>query len=130
MTASEFRQMALSLPEAAEASHMDHPDFRVRGKIFATLGYPDDGWGMVSLSPTDQQLLVLAEPDVFVPAKGAWGRRGATGVLLRAAKKSKVREALAAAWRKTAPKTLVQTNVEAHQPGERPKVRKAGRARR
>ena len=126
MTVDEFRQMALSLPEAAEASHMDHPDFRVRGKIFATLGYPDNGWGSLSLSPTDQQLLVLAEPDVFVPAKGAWGRRGATTVLLRAAKKSTVRDALAAAWRKTAPKTLARANVEAHQPGERPKVRKAG----
>jgi hypothetical protein len=104
--------MALSLPEAVEVSHMDHPDFRVRGKIFATLGYPDHGWGMVSLTPTDQQLLVLAEPEVYVPAKGAWGRRGATGVLLRAAKKSTVREALAAAWRKTAPKTLVRTSAK------------------
>ena len=49
MSADEFRRLALSLPEAAEASHMDHPDFRVRGKIFATLGYPADGWGMVKL---------------------------------------------------------------------------------
>src|SRR6185295_490542 len=97
---------------------MDHPDFRVRGKIFATLGYPDAGWGMVSLTPTDQQLLVLAEPDVFVPARGAWGRRGATGVLLRSAKKSKVREALAAAGRKTAPKTLAQTKVETRKPAD------------
>jgi hypothetical protein len=122
--------MALSLPEAVEASHMDHPDFRVRGKIFATLGYPDEDWGMVSLSPTDQQLLVLAEPGVFVPANGAWGRRGATTVLLRAAKKNTVRDALAAAWRKTAPKTLAQTNVDARQPGERPKVCKPGRDKR
>ncbi len=130
MSAGEFRRLALSLPEAVEASHMDHPDFRVRGKIFATLGYPDDGWGMVKLTPTDQQLLVLAEPDVFVLCKGAWGRRGATAVRLRAAKKSTVREALAAAWRSTAPKTLARTNVEASQPGDRPRARKARRNRR
>jgi hypothetical protein len=99
----------------------------VRGKIFATLGYPDEGWGMVSLSPTDQQLLVLAAPDVFVPAKGAWGRRGATGVLLGAAKKSTVREALAAAWRKTAPKTLGKTNVESRPRTARTTARKAGK---
>ena len=117
MTVDEFRQLALSLPGAEEASHMDHPDSRVRGKIFATLGYPDTGWGSLSLSPTDQQLLMLAEPDVFVPAKGAWGRRGATTVLLRAAKKSTVRDALAAAWRNTAPKTLAQTKVETSKTG-------------
>lgn len=56
---------------------MDHPDFRVGGKIFATLGYPDAAWGMVKLTPVDQQLVVAAAPDVFVPVKGAWGRRGA-----------------------------------------------------
>ena len=127
MTADEFRQMALSLPETAEASHMDHPDFRVRGKIFATLGYPDDGWGMVSLTPTDQQLLVLAQPDVFVPSKGAWGRRGATSVLLRAAKKSTVREALAAAWRKTAPKTLSQAKSKTRSPAAPKRPGRPGR---
>ena len=108
MSVDEFRRVALSLPEAVEASHMDHPDFRVRGKIFATLGYPTYGWGMVKLSATDQQLLVAAQPDVFVPAKGAWGRRGATTVLLKAAKKSTLRDALAAAWRNTAPKSLAR----------------------
>ena len=129
MTADEFRQLALSLPEAAEQSHMDHPDFRVRGKIFATLGYPDDGWGMVGLSPTDQQLLVLAQPGVFVPAKGAWGRPGATVVLLRAAKKTTVREALAAAWRYRAPETLARTNVEGRKGGKGGKGGKGRKAR-
>ena len=108
MSVDEFRRLALSFPEAEESAHMDHPDFRVRGKIFATLGYPADGWGMVKLTATDQQLLVAAQPDVFVPAKGAWGRRGATTVRLKAAKKSTVRDALAAAWRTTAPKTLAR----------------------
>ena len=86
---------------------MRHPDFRVRGKIFATLAYPDSGWGMVKLTPHQQMLFVLAEPKIFEPVKGGWGRRGATLVRLRAAKKSSVRKALDAAWRNTAPKRLV-----------------------
>jgi hypothetical protein len=84
MTADNFRRIALSLPETSESAHMDHPDFRVRGKIFATLGYPDAAWGMVKLSPEDQEV-VAAEPDVFVPVKGAWGRQGNTNVRLDAA---------------------------------------------
>ena len=99
--------MALRLPEVTEEAHMGHPDFRVRGKIFATLGYPEDGWGMVKLCPLDQVLFVQAEPEVFVPAKGAWGRRGATTVRLRAVKKATLRKALIAAWRNTAPKRLL-----------------------
>ncbi len=54
MTGKDFRKIALSLPETEERSHMDHPDFRVKGKIFATLGYPDKARGMVKLSPEDQ----------------------------------------------------------------------------
>ena len=104
MTEDEFRAMALSLPGAIEASHMDHPDFRVGGKIFATLRYPRRGWGMVALTPDEQMLVVQAEPDVFAPANGAWGRRGATLVDLKAAHKRSVRTALAAAWRRRAPK--------------------------
>jgi hypothetical protein len=106
MTADDFRRMALSLPEVSESAHMDHPDFRVGGKIFATLGYPDDGWGMVRLTAIDQQLVVAAAPDVFVPAKGVWGRRGATLVHLRKARKTAVRDAMSAAWRNTAPNRL------------------------
>jgi hypothetical protein len=106
VTADDFRRLALSLPEVAEMEHMDHPDFRVGGKIFATLGYPDEGWGMVALTPVDQQLVVAAAPDAFVPATGAWGRRGATLVHLRKAKKTAVRDAMVAAWRARAPKRL------------------------
>jgi hypothetical protein len=108
MTIEDFRKLALSLPEAIEASHMDHPDFRVRGKIFATLGYPTAGWGMVKLTSKEQQRLVASEPDVFVPAKGAWGKAGATCVELRRAKKTIVQKALAAAWCNSAPKTLAR----------------------
>jgi hypothetical protein len=108
MTAGEFRRMALALPEAEEREHMGHPDFRVGGKIFATLGYPDQSWAMVKLKPADQARLYEAEPDVFVPFNGAWGRQGATKVVLKAAKMASVRRALADAWRNVAPKRLVQ----------------------
>ncbi|HKV06374.1 MAG TPA: MmcQ/YjbR family DNA-binding protein [Candidatus Acidoferrales bacterium] len=106
MTASEFRRVALSFPETAESSHMDHPDFRVRGKVFATLGYPAKGWAMVKLWPDQQAKFVKAEPAVFVPVKGGWGRRGATNVRLRVARRASLRAALAEAWRNTAPKSL------------------------
>ena len=98
--------MALSFPETLEHSHMNHPDFRVSGRIFATHGYPADGWGMVKLTPQQQQLLIDEGPEVFVPAAGAWGRRGATCVLLRAARKSLVSKALASAWYNTAANSL------------------------
>ena len=107
MTPDEFRRLALSLPEAAESSHMDHPDFRVGGKIFATLG-PDEEWGMVKLPPDDQRRLVRSRPDVFEPFPGAWGRQGSTKVRLEAARRKTVHEALVAAWRNTAPKRLVR----------------------
>jgi hypothetical protein len=106
MTADKFRRLALSLPEVSEQSHMAHPDFRVGGKIFATLG-PDEDWGMVKLTPTQQEPLVRGEPKVFQPASGAWGRRGATIVQLDDADEPTVRQALLAAWRNTAPKRLV-----------------------
>jgi len=106
MTAKEFRAIALSLPEATEAAHMGHPDFRVGGRIFATLGYPRSGWGMVSLTPEQQELFVRAQPATFAPVKGGWGRSGATNVRLRAAKKAAVREVLSIAWRNRAPKRL------------------------
>jgi len=106
MTPDGFRRLALALPEATEVGHMGHPDFRVGGRIFATLGYPDDGWGMVKLTPEQQEAFVDAEPAAFVPVKGGWGRRGATNVLLRAAKRGGLRAALATAWRNVAPRAL------------------------
>ena len=106
MTAQEFRKVALSLPEASEASHMGHPDFRVGGKIFATLGYPTGAWGMIALTPEQQELFVGAQPRTFSPVKGGWGRKGATQVRLRTAGKGAVREAMSVAWRNRAPKRL------------------------
>jgi hypothetical protein len=107
VNADRFRTLALSLPEATEGEHMGHPDFRVRGKIFATL-WPDDDWGMVKLTPDQQAAFVSAAPDVFQPVSGGWGRRGATKVHLRFARAVTARQALVAAWRNTAPKRLAQ----------------------
>ncbi len=106
MTASDFRKLALSFPEAVEHAHMDHPDFRVSGKIFATLGYFDKGWGMVKLFPDQQAEFVKAEPKIFVAAKGNWGERGATCVHLKGAKKTTLRKAMRDAWLNAAPKKL------------------------
>ena len=106
MTTNDFRRLALALPETTEQSHMNHPDFRVRGKIFATLGHPARGWGMVKLSPEQQHYFSRDYPDVFVTVKGAWGRRGATSVQLKAAGEKILQKALTAAWRNSAPKRL------------------------
>ena len=72
MTSNEFRRLALSFPESEERSHMEHPDFRVAGKIFATLGYPEHGWAMVKLTPVEQEMLIKAQPTVFNACAGAW----------------------------------------------------------
>ena len=106
MTANDFRKLALSLPETEERSHMNHPDFRVAGKIFATLGYPDKTRAMVKLSPEDQHNFSKDYPDAFIPVKGTWGRRGATSVYLKTAKKETVARAIQAAWQYMAPKRL------------------------
>jgi len=97
MTANKFRSLALEIPGALESSHMDHPDFRLAGKIFASLGYPDDGYGMVKLTPEQQQTFLKRAPDVFAPCAGAWGKRGATSVCLRVASVALLRAALDAA---------------------------------
>src|SRR5262245_24266502 len=110
MTVDDFRQLALSMPETTEAAHMGHPDFRVGGKIFATI-WLDEGWGMVNLTPEQQALFRQAEPAVFVPVKGGWGKKGATNVRLDAANPETVRNALITAWRNRAPKELGDTVI-------------------
>jgi hypothetical protein len=108
VTANDFRRLALALPETEEKAHMDHPDFRVCGKIFATLGHPAKGWGMVKFTPEQQHYYSKDYPDVFVPVKGAWGRGGATSVHLKAVSKEALQRAVSAAWRNTAPKRLAR----------------------
>src|SRR5882672_9002161 len=97
MTADKFRSIALGIPGAIESSHMDHPDFRIGGKIFASLGYPDDDHGMVKLTPEQQRAFLKKAPGVFDPCAGMWGKRGATSVCLRSARVGLLRAALEAA---------------------------------
>lgn len=97
MTADGFRKLALALPGVEEGAHMNHPDFRVGGRIFATLGYPRAGRAAVALTPEDQAALVAMQPTAFVPVKGKWGEQGATNIILRYARVPAVRDALEAA---------------------------------
>ena len=107
MSASSFRRIALGLPEAVEGAHQGVADFRVSKRIFATLGYPDKAWGMVKLTPEQQSMLVEAEPDIFRPVPGGWGKSGSTNVRLAKADATTLRSALAMAWRNVAPKSLI-----------------------
>ena len=105
MTEAEFRKIALSLPEAIEKSHVSHPDFRVKGgKIFATLGYPRDGFGVLVLTPEQQGELIGRYPEMFEPVKGGWGKRGSTQVLLKVARPEVVESAMKMAWSNAAPR--------------------------
>jgi hypothetical protein len=106
MTAAQFREIALSFPEAVEAAHMGHPDFRVGGKIFATLGYQNEGRGVLLLSPENQQELIKQHPEMFEPVPGGWGRRGSTQVLLAQVTQSVLETAMRKAWQRKAPKRL------------------------
>ncbi len=105
MTANDFRKIALAFPETEERSHMDHPDFRVAGKIFATLGYPDTSLGMVKLSPEDQHNFTKDHSKIFVPGGRSLGtprchfRSSGTGG-------KRNLQSHQAAWRNTAPKRL------------------------
>ena len=111
MTDDQFRRLALDLPGAVESAHVGHPDFRVRNKIFATLGYPDRRWGMVKLTPDQQGELLGEAPEAFHPAAGAWGRSGSTLVLLSAIKEADLRPILERAWKNIAAK---KTRLKKH----------------
>jgi hypothetical protein len=106
MTPNQFRRLALSLPEAVESSHMNHPDFRVGGKIFATLA-GGQVWGMVKLTPEQQASFVQSRPDVFEVFPNGWGRMGCTKVVLKKAVKAVVEPALVTAWTNRAPPRLL-----------------------
>lgn len=98
MTAKQFRELALSLEGAEERSHMGHPDFRANGKIFATLAYPDDAWGMVKLTPEQQRIYIASMPDALKPASGKWGLDGCTMVNLPRANADTIADAMKDAW--------------------------------
>ncbi|MFZ0213300.1 MAG: MmcQ/YjbR family DNA-binding protein [Candidatus Acidiferrales bacterium] len=108
VTRTQFRRMALSFPETVESAHMNHPDFRVGGKIFVTLATSGKPLAMVKLTPEQQAEFIADEPAVFSPENGAWGRSGCTRVHLKAAKQAILRRAILAAWLNTAPKSLAK----------------------
>ncbi len=101
MNASGFRRIALGMKDATEGAHMGHPDFRVHGKIFATL-HPDNATAMVKLSPEQQHEFVARAGQAFAPENGAWGRQGCTAVRLDAVDAEILGEAITLAWQNIA----------------------------
>jgi hypothetical protein len=99
MTPSDFRRIALSLEGAEEGSHMGSPDFRVGGRIFATLAAQAQGYGNLMLTPEQQAMFVAEQPGVFIPVHGGWGRNGATHLKLSAASEDLICGALQTAWK-------------------------------
>jgi len=98
MTPNDFRRIALSLPNAEESSHMGAADFRVGGRIFATLASVKEGYGNLMLTPEQQALFVADAPEIFLPIKGGWGRMGMTHIRLTPADESTLTGALRAAY--------------------------------
>jgi hypothetical protein len=108
MTPADFRRIALSLEGAEEGSHMGAVDFRVGGRIFATLASQAQGYGNLMLTPEQQAAFIEELPDAFVPIAGGWGRMGMTHIVLAKANEDLLRGALETAWR-----LRVQANVRA-----------------
>jgi hypothetical protein len=100
MTAEDFRKYALNLPDATEGSHFGHTDFRVGGRIFATLSLEEEGYGVLILAPDQQAGMVEDAPDIFSPVPGGWGRGGSTRVLLSKVTPDILEAALRTAWLK------------------------------
>lgn len=105
MRVSDFRRLALSLPEAVEGSHFGNADFRVGGKIFATLSLAKQGFGVLLLTPEEQAGMVEDEPEIFSALPNGWGRNGATRVALAKVSPDILKAALQTAWQRRAPKT-------------------------
>ena len=99
MKVADFRRIALSLPGAEESSHLGHPDFRVEGRIFATLASAKQGYGNLMLTLEQQQAFVEEVPEVFLPIAGGWGRMGMTHIRLDAAQEDVLYGALHSAWK-------------------------------
>ena len=98
----DFRRLALSLPEVVEGSHFRQPDFRVAGKIFATLALESEGYGVLLLTPEQQAGMVQDEPEIFSPVPGEWGRKGATRIHLAKIAPDILEGALRTAWARRA----------------------------
>jgi hypothetical protein len=99
MNIADFRRIALSLPGAEESSHMGQPDFRVDGRIFATLASAKQGYGNLMLTLEQQTAFVEEMTDVFLPIPGGWGRMGSTHIRLAEASEDVLYGALHTAWK-------------------------------
>jgi hypothetical protein len=119
MTVADFRRIALSFEGAEESSHMGAADFRVGGRIFATLASQDLGYGNLSLTPEMQAAFVAEQPEVFLPIHGGWGRMGMTHIVLAAANEDLLTGALQTAW-----KLRMEKNQSSRQPGRKPSAKK------
>ncbi len=99
MEIADFRRLALSLEGAEEGSHMGSADFRVGGRIFATLAAQAQGYGNLMITPEMQAEFVESEPEVFLAIPCGWGRNGATHIVLAKANEDLLAGALRAAWK-------------------------------
>jgi hypothetical protein len=129
MTADGFRRIAVGMKDVLEGAHMGHPDFRVNGKIFATI-HPDHAYGMVKLTSEQQQELVKSHPTIFAPENGAWGRAGCTSVRLDSVDEETLGEAMTLAWqnigRAGAAKAAKLSRTRNPKPALRARKRKSG----
>ncbi|HEY1471943.1 MAG TPA: MmcQ/YjbR family DNA-binding protein [Candidatus Acidoferrum sp.] len=126
MNSKDFRRIALSLKGAEESSHMGQPDFRVGGRIFATLASQSQGYGNLMLTVEQQQLFIQDMPEVFLPIHGGWGRMGMTHIRLAAATEDILAGALRTAW-----KLRVEKNAKSARKSRAPaKGKRATRAPR
>ena len=108
MKPATFRKIALSLPEATEGSHFSNADFRIAGKIFATLALEHQGYGVLLLTPDQQAGMIQDAPEIFSPVPGGWGEKGATRVTLAKVPADILEAALRVAWGRKAPKRLIK----------------------
>jgi hypothetical protein len=99
MTPADFRRIALSLEGAEEGSHMGAADFRVDGRIFATLASESLGYGNLMLTVEHQTAFITDRPDLFLPIHGGWGRMGMTHIRLEPADEDTLTGALHTAWK-------------------------------
>jgi hypothetical protein len=131
-TAADFKRLALSFAGAEEGAHMGAVDFRVGGRIFATLAAVKIGYGNVMLTPEQQQAFVAERPDVFLPVAGRWGEGGVTHIRLSEADDAIVRGALEAAWRHRLARNTAadEKKSRARRPGRETKSVGRGRAAR
>ena len=124
MNANDFRRIALSLQGAEEGSHMGNPDFRVGGRIFATLAHQKLGYGNLMLTPEQQAAFVAELPDVFLPIHGGWGRMGATHIRLAKASEDVLAGALRTAWQLRVNKNSKSKSASKRKPAARTNPRR------